>query len=129
MELTLLKQEFKISDLIGNIINSPVINYKITVEDKKIKGIFNLHFSNLLSKLPVKQAHISNHLNNGAAFRYKVFKKDIHSVPEITYHQIIDDTWKTIKDLDIIKLKNNYYIGVVEVDFLNRALRYSYMKS
>ncbi|GKX28716.1 hypothetical protein SH1V18_11960 [Vallitalea longa] len=129
MELTLLKQESKLSDLVGNIINSPMIDYRITVKDKGIKPLPDLYFTNPIAKIPIKQVHMGKHLTTGVAFKYKLFSKDVHKVETVLNHQFMDNTWREVKDLDIIKVKNDYYIGVVEIDTYNRAIRYSIMKA
>ncbi|MCT4686166.1 PKD domain-containing protein [Vallitalea sp.] len=88
-------------------------------------------FSNSVYSLqPLKstQFHIGKHLDGGVVFKYKIFdNKD--SVQEILQNEEIDDSWTEVQDLDIISVPNGVYIGVVEVNDKNRAIRYSYMKS
>jgi hypothetical protein len=75
------------------------------------------------------QFHIGKHLDDGVSFKYKIFTHNENSIEEILYHQEIDNTWKDVKDLDIIPVCDGYYIGVVEVNAENKAIRYSYAKA
>ncbi|QUI21255.1 hypothetical protein HZI73_02695 [Vallitalea pronyensis] len=82
-----------------------------------------------IQPLQSTQFHIGNHLDDGVAYKYKVFSDDKTSVEEILVNQLMDDTWTDVQDLDIVPVQDGYYIGVVEVNAENRAIRYSYMKA
>lgn len=82
-----------------------------------------------IQPLQSTQFHIGTHLDDGVAYKYKVFTDDKTSVEDILVNQLMDDTWTDVQDLDIVPVQDGYYIGVVEVNAENRAIRYSYMKA
>ncbi|GMQ57128.1 hypothetical protein AN1V17_15230 [Vallitalea sediminicola] len=107
--------------------NEKVCISKNGVQVGYIGGFNNkIEFKQFLSST---QIHLGKHLNNGISFKYKIFTDDEDSIEEILYNQELDSTWLEVKDKDIISVEDGYYIGVIEVDSLNRAVRYSYMKA
>lgn len=123
----------------GMLVTPTFITLKLKGREDKVcitpNGIQIGYIGGLKDKLEILQPlrstqfHIGKHLEGGVAYKYKVFTEDKNSVEEILVNQVMDDTWTVVQDLDIVPVQDGYYIGVVEVNAENRAIRYSYMKA